>query len=202
MLMKLTRFTQVDLQYHDLCARLANAVASSSFTNFEPEAAVALLRNFVHVAALGPGDCILIGIDSCQDQERLAAAYGSQSTHWRKYAQNGIRNAGKILGGSAALALQDARDWEYIARWDNLRKRHIRFVKASKALAFEIPSSYSPELKETIKIARGEHIFLSQSYKYSRAELRLLFRDAGLAVTNEWQNERDDGAVYLLQKAC
>ncbi|KXT05707.1 hypothetical protein AC578_5596 [Pseudocercospora eumusae] len=172
----------------------------SSFTNFEPGEAVALLRSFAHTAELRSRDCILIGIDCCQDPHRLSAAYGSQSAQWRKYAQNGIRNAANILGNEASIKMQSAGEWEYVARWDALRKRHVRFMKAPRNMSFDVAVDQCSKSKCSIKICKGEHIFLSQSYKYDHRELEMLFRDAGLVVSNEWSNERGDSLLFLLTK--
>ncbi|KXT18065.1 hypothetical protein AC579_4536 [Pseudocercospora musae] len=172
----------------------------SSFTNFEPGEAVALLRSFVYTAELKSSDCILIGIDCCQDPSRLSAAYGSQSAQWRKYAQNGIRNAANILGNEAFIKMQSAGEWEYVARWDALRKRHVRFIKAPRNMSFDVAVDHCSKSKCSIKICKGEHIFLSQSYKYDHSELEMLFRDAGLIVSKEWSNEREDSLLFLLRK--
>ena len=94
----------------------------SSFTNVAPRSAAEFLRQFVTNEILQAGDKLLIGIDRCQDVDKIKAAYCPGAGCWRAYVRNGVKTAGMILGVSQ---LDGSPDWEYVARWDVVERKHV-----------------------------------------------------------------------------
>jgi uncharacterized SAM-dependent methyltransferase len=98
----------------------------SSFTNVAPPSAAEFLRRFVTNDVLQAGDKLLIGIDRCQDVDKVKAAYWQGAECWKAYVRNGVKTAGMILGTDEAISqLDGSSDWEYVARWDEVENRHV-----------------------------------------------------------------------------
>jgi len=174
----------------------------SSFTNVPPPSAAKFLRRFVTNDILQVGDKFLIGIDRCQDVDRIKAAYWQGAECWRAYVRNGVKTAGMILGVDDAMSqLDGGSDWEYVARWDANEGKHVRFVRSAKSIRFSVPLSTEPfPFVKEINIDAGEHIFLAQSYKYSTTDVEQCFQLAGLDIMKEWSDDENYCSLYLLEK--
>lgn len=96
----------------------------SSMTNMTPPECVQFLQHMRH-EFIRPGDSLLIGVDICRDVEKISEAYGEGRESWQQYLFNGLKNAGRILGGHAAAVFGDGAIWEYVSKWDNQNGRHL-----------------------------------------------------------------------------
>jgi len=174
----------------------------SSFSNLTPPDAAKFLQKFATDAILKPRDSILIGLDRCRTVDKVKAAYGEDSKCWRAYIKNGVRNAGMIIGNEAVAQLDGGSNWKYVARWVEAEGKHMRFAQATKRCSFDVrlDSSTVSENTTHVEIDEGEFVFLNQSYKYSSAEVIMLFRTGGLEVVREWTNDNNDSSLYLLQR--
>lgn len=98
----------------------------SSIANLDQAAATDFLRQFVVRDILLPGDTMLVGVDCCQDVDKVKLAYSEDSDKWKAYVENAMRNVSAALGGKAA---QDSGEclssWQYEARWDAVNSRHV-----------------------------------------------------------------------------
>ncbi|KAB8266631.1 histidine-specific methyltransferase [Aspergillus minisclerotigenes] len=157
----------------------------SSFTNLKPVQAAKFLRQFTQEGVLQTGDFMLIGIDRCQEVEKVTAAYSDTSERWQQYIQNGLYTAAHTVGDGSL-----AEDWTYVARWDAEEGRHLRFVRSDRH------RTVLPD----IEISAGEHVLLAQSYKYTRQDALAVFDLSGLTVRYEWVNQPDDCSLFLLEK--
>ncbi|EAW14925.1 L-histidine N(alpha)-methyltransferase [Aspergillus clavatus NRRL 1] len=174
-----------ELKHHGGPFRKCLMWLGSSFTNMKPTEAARFLRQFTRNGVLQPGDLMLVGIDRCRQVDKVMAAYSVSSPSWQRYVQNGMRNAAEILQEESLVG-----DWEYVARWDAAEGRHVRFAKSTRPRALQSRETAIPE---------GEHVFLAQSYKYTRADATSVFEAAGLQLLDEWVNADDDCSLFLLE---
>lgn len=105
----------------------------SSLSNMPLLEVITLLSKFV-TGALKAGDTFLIGVDHCRDMDKVKAAYSESSDCWKAYVRNGVKNAGKVLGGDAATKLNGGLNWEYVTRWDAVNNRHMVCAAETKLL--------------------------------------------------------------------
>lgn len=71
-----------------------------------------------------------------------------------------------------------------------------RYAVARMPIAFSVDGQDGN--RTHIDIARGEPIFLCQSYKYTSATVEKVFDAAGLRLLKEWQSDGNDCSVYFL----
>jgi uncharacterized SAM-dependent methyltransferase len=95
----------------------------------EPTKAADFLRDYVSNGMMVPGDCMIIGLDRCQDVSKVKLAYSEKSAEWQKYIRNAMSSAGRILGGDAAQAMAAEDQWDYVSRWDSQESRHMVCAK-------------------------------------------------------------------------
>jgi uncharacterized SAM-dependent methyltransferase len=72
-----------------------------------------------------PHDHILVGVDICQNVEKVMEAYGQELECWKGYILNGLSNAGRLLELDVGNVLATASHWEYVAKWDIQENRHV-----------------------------------------------------------------------------
>jgi uncharacterized SAM-dependent methyltransferase len=103
----------------------------SSVTNMHLPEATNFLGRFA-TGALKAGDTFLVGVDHCRDIKKVKAAYSEESDCWKAYIRNGVKNAGAILGGDAAVKMNGGSNWEYVTRWDRVNGRHMVCATATE----------------------------------------------------------------------
>lgn len=147
----------------------------SSIGNFPRPAAASFLRAFSLV--LGPHSKMLIGLDACQDEDRVYRGYNDREGKTREFYMNGLAHA-NVLIGKEAFRLED---WDVVGEYDNVEQRHQAF--------------YTPLVNVTIEdtdIRAGERVRFEESYKYSSSQAADLWKAAGLAVQGVFGNSTDD----------
>lgn len=135
----------------------------SSIGNFNRNEASEFLRNFTSI--LDQGDIMLIGIDSCQEPEKVYHAYNDVKGKTHEFVLNGLVHANRLLGKNAF----NLADWKVIGEYDIDAGRHHAFVAPSKDVEVE-----------GINIEAGEKIRIEESYKYSSEQCASLWQAAGL----------------------
>jgi uncharacterized SAM-dependent methyltransferase len=135
----------------------------SSIGNFEREAAPAFLTNFSNI--LQRDDCILIGLDACQDAEKIFHAYNDRLGVTHHFIRNGLANANRILGEEVF----DIREWEIVGEYDAEAGRHQAFYQPSRDVVCR-----------GITIEAGERVRVEESYKFSAVQSAKLWEAAGL----------------------
>jgi len=177
------------LQLPDLPQETARAVffPGSSIGNFEPPAAVALLRDVGEV--LGPGGALLIGVDLKKDCQQLEAAY----------------NDTRQLTAAFNLNLLTRINREAAADFDLARFVHRAFYnEAEGRIEMHLVSTCVQQVHidgQRIEFGAGETIHTENSYKYSVAEFRELGAAAGYAAEQVWTDERKLFSVHCLRVA-
>ena len=141
----------------------------SSIGNFERKDAPDFLGGFAR--ALGPKDSILVGVDNCQDKERIFHAYNDRHGTTEKFYRNGVAQANKLLGEE--VFNQDI--WDVIGEYDEATGRHQAFISPKKSVAcngFHFPA--------------GERIRIENAYKYSPEQKAKLWQDSGLSLSSAY----------------
>ncbi|RMZ89707.1 hypothetical protein DV736_g3066, partial [Chaetothyriales sp. CBS 134916] len=154
----------------------------SSVGNFSPDDAAKFLADFATV--ISPADLMLIGLDACQDLNRIFRAYNDSKGVTTKFYRNGLDHANKVLGYEAFKQ----SDWQpdtnvnpqrhqavYVALTDVNNKDH--------------------------KFAAGERIALEISCKYSTAQSNKLWQQSKLKHLMAFTNKAGDYSLHLLSPA-
>jgi uncharacterized SAM-dependent methyltransferase len=95
----------------------------SSIGNFTRNEGAKFLRRYAE-AALGPGETILIGIDHCDDGDKIRKAYDDSHGVTRRFVLNGVKNFMRILGVVDRVADDAVNKFEYVSRWNGPEGRH------------------------------------------------------------------------------
>ena len=147
----------------------------SSIGNFSRPDAESFLRGFSVV--LGPDSKMLIGLDACQDEDKVYHAYNDREGKTREFYLNGLAHANVVIGKEAFRLA----DWDVVGEYDNTEQRHQAF--------------YTPLVNVTIEdvcIRVGERIRFEESYKYSSSQSTDLWKATGLAAQGVFGNSTDD----------
>lgn len=135
----------------------------SSLGNFSRDDAAAFLARIATV--LLPGDSILVGLDACQNPDRVFRAYNDSKGITEKFYRNGLEHANKLLGKQVFAQ----NDWKIEGRYNEELGRHeasyvsLKDISAGK-LAFR----------------EGHKLYLESAYKYTSKQSESLWRSAGL----------------------
>jgi len=159
----------------------------SSIGNFEPRAAVDLLRDVGEV--LGPGGAMLIGVDLKKDWQKLEAAY----------------NDTRQLTAAFNLNLLTRINREADADFDLTRFAHRAFYNdAEGRIEMHLVSSCAQQVcidGQHIGFGAGETIHTENSYKYSVEEFRELGAEAGFEAEQFWTDPEQLFSVHCLRVA-
>ena len=136
----------------------------SSIGNFNRTEAAAFLKGFTGV--LGPQDVMLVGIDGCQDEEKVYHAYNDRVGKTHEFVRNGLTHANELLGKEAFKH----SDWKVVGEYDVAAGRHQAFLVPTKDIEFD-----------SIRFEAGERVRIEESYKYSPLQQERLWEDAGLS---------------------
>lgn len=147
----------------------------SSLGNFPRSEAASFLRNFS--AVLEPESQMLIGLDACQENDRVYHAYNDRQGTTHEFYRNGLVHANRVIG-KEAFKLQD---WDVVGEYNEIEGRHEAF--------------YIPMVDVTIEgvhVKVGERVRFEESYKYSSSQSADLWELAGLAEHAVLGNRTDD----------
>ncbi|KAI9879049.1 MAG: hypothetical protein M1830_009745 [Pleopsidium flavum] len=135
----------------------------SSIGNFSRQDAAAFLGRFAEV--MGLGDSMLMGIDGCQQKDKVYQAYNDREGKTHEFIRNGLTHANKLFGREVF----NQQDWEIIGQYDEIEARHQAFYSPVKNISFD-----------GINFKAGEMVRVEESYKYSSDQRRQLWERAGL----------------------
>ena len=147
----------------------------SSIGNLSRTEAADFLKDFSRI--LGDEDSMLIGIDACQDKDKVYHAYNDKEGTTLEFYYNGLINANNHLGKE----IFRRADWKVTGEYDEDAGRHQAF--------------YSPVrdvVVEGIFIKAGEKVKFEESYKYSLQQSSELWQRAGLMPRAIFGNRLDD----------
>ena len=135
----------------------------SSIGNFNRDEAASFLNGFA--SALRPYDTMMIGIDGCQDSQKVYRAYNDREGKTHEFVLNGLIHANRLLGKEVF----HLEDWEVIGEYDETAGRHQAFYSPKKDIQVD-----------DIHFTCGERVRIEESYKYSTIETQSLWKVAGL----------------------
>lgn len=171
-----------DCHHQRLGQQLVAFFPGSSIGNFEPEAAMALLKRIAH--AVGKGGKLLVGVDLKKDKAILDAAYNDDAGITAEFNLNLLQR------------MQDELD----AELDADAFSHHAFYNAEQS---RVEMHLVSDCEQTIEIQdnifelkQNETIHTENSHKYSIAEFSQLAQRAGFEAEQVWT---DDNALFSVQ---
>ncbi len=154
----------------------------SSIGNFDPDAALALLRQ---VHTLAAGGALLIGVDRVKDSATLQAAYDDPLGVTAAFNLNLLRHLNRLIGSDFA-----PRDWRHVALFNTAASRIEMHLEARQALTVRWPGGER-------RFAAGERLHTENSYKWQPADFQALLHDAGFRRVQGYTDERGWFSVFL-----
>ena len=157
----------------------------SSIGNFDPEAAIAMLRS-VH-EELAPGDALLLGTDLIKDASILLPAYDDAQGVTAEFNKNILRRLNRELRANFDLSL-----FRHLARWNPHSSRMEIYLQCKRPQSVHIRM-----LQLSVELAAGERIHTENSYKYTLPMVETILCRAGFALQQTWYDSRKWFALHL-----
>ncbi|KAL8907004.1 MAG: hypothetical protein Q9207_001690 [Kuettlingeria erythrocarpa] len=147
----------------------------SSIGNFGRQEAASFLQGFADT--LQEDDALLVGLDACQDKDKVYHAYNDHVGKTHEFVLNGLLHANRLLGKDVFKL----KDWKVIGEYDRTTGRHQAFYSPLKDLV--IDGAY---------IGAAEKVRIEESYKYSPTQRNELWSRAGAVPQACFGNSSDD----------
>ena len=157
----------------------------STIGNFDPEEAVAFLRNAAAIAGTDGG--LLIGVDLKKDKAILDAAYDDPQGVTAAFNLNLLARINHELGADFDVRAFRHRG-EYVEHCGRVEMHLV-------SLRFQ--SAFIGDAKFVFE--RGETIHTENSYKYSLNEFQSLAARAGFSPRAVWVDDRELFSIHYLQ---
>ncbi len=157
----------------------------STIGNFEPDHAVAFLKNVA--ATVGKGGALVVGVDLIKESSLLENAYNDALGVTSQFNLNLLTRINRELNADFELGL-----FQHRAFFNPTRSRiemHIASRRAQRVHVSGFPVAF----------AEGETIHTENSYKYSIDTFHDLARQAGFSATAVWTDEFDFFSVHFLE---
>lgn len=153
----------------------------SSIGNFDPEQALALLRQMRALA--GDDGGVLIGIDLPKDAAVLEAAYDDAQGVTAQFNRNVLLHLNRLIGSDFSEG-----DWLHRAFFNQEESRIEMHLEAAAPTTVRWPGGERA-------FAQGERIHTENSYKYPLARFRQFLAQAGFSRAQAWTDAQDWFAV-------
>ncbi|KAL8916792.1 MAG: hypothetical protein Q9172_006115 [Xanthocarpia lactea] len=147
----------------------------SSIGNFGRQEAAAFLHGFANT--LGSNDRILVGLDACQDENKVYPAYNDRHGKTHEFIMNGLVHANRLLDKDVFKL----EDWKVIGEYNEPAGRHQAFYAPIKDLVID-----------GVYIEAGERIRVEESHKYSSIQSSELWQAIGLVQQASFGNNFND----------
>lgn len=144
----------------------------STIGNFEPAAAVDLLRSFRR--SLGEGAMLLIGVDRIKEPKVLIPAYDDAAGITAQFNLNLLVRINRELNGTIPLGA-----FRHIVHWQDNAARIEMHLAARRDVDFTVAGT-------RFTMRAGETIHTENSHKYGERDTRLLLRAGGWTPVKEW----------------
>jgi L-histidine Nalpha-methyltransferase len=158
----------------------------SSIGNYDPSRAATLLRELAR--SLRSGDGLLMGVDSEDSVEAFRGAYNDPIGVNSAFAKNLLSRINRELGGGF-----DLNQFELDVDYDPVRKAVDSFLVARAPQCVRIS-----DLDMMVSLIEGERIQTESAYKFSRARVDRLAREAGFSLAQSWKDQTTGFAEHLL----
>jgi len=169
----------------DIKGRKLVLYLGSSIGNFDPEAAIAMLRQVR--SELAQGDALLLGTDLVKDPSILVPAYDDAQGVTAEFNKNVLRRLNRDLQGDFDLA-----SFRHLALWNPMRSRMEIFLESLRSQTATLRL-----LQMTVKMRAGERIHTENSYKYTVPMVEKMLADAGFKLEQTWFDSRKWFALHL-----
>jgi len=154
----------------------------SSIGNFDPAAALALLRD---MRAAARGGAVLVGVDLVKPTPVLERAYDDELGVTAAFNLNLLLHLNRLLGGDF-----DPRGWRHVAFYDEAAARIEMHLEARSACTVRWPGGER-------RFAAGERMHTENSYKWTPEGFGTLLREAGFTRVQRWTDERGWFGLFL-----
>jgi L-histidine N-alpha-methyltransferase len=171
----------------DIPGRKLVLYLGSSIGNFDPDAAIDMLRSVR--SELNEGDTLLLGTDLVKDSSILIPAYDDAQNVTAEFNRNILRRINRELGADFDL---DA--FRHVARWNAKQSRMEMHLESLQPQTVDLRS-----LNLRVKLANGERIHTENSYKYTLPRVREMLDAAGFSLTKTWFDRKKWFALHLAQ---
>ena len=158
----------------------------STIGNFEPEAALALLR-VMHQEA-GPGGALLIGADLRKDPELIERAYNDSQGVTAEFNLNLLRRLNRDFGMDF-----DLRAFNHAAAYDASRGRVEMRLVSQREQVISMGTLRIP-------LARNEVIVTEYCHKFTLDGFRELAASAGFRPVHSWLDARQWFSIQLFDR--
>jgi dimethylhistidine N-methyltransferase len=157
----------------------------SSIGNFTPEEARTILRNLR--GQLQSGDGLLLGVDMVKDGPTLVAAYDDGDGVTAEFNLNMLHRLNRELGADF-----DLTSFRHRALWNSGESRIEMHLESTCGQCVRIEAA-----NLDVCFEEGESIHTENSYKFTKASIRVLLREAGFEVEQSWTDQRGWYSVTL-----
>ena len=147
----------------------------SSLGNFDRDEAAIFLGDFAN--NMGPRDHMIVGLDACQNENRVFHAYNDKIGTTHRFILNGLSHLNSLLG----KRVFNLADWKVIGRYNSTKHCHQAYYQATTDVVVE-----------GLVIMAGDQIRVEESYKYSQPQRNELWKRAGLVSKAIYGNGGDD----------
>lgn len=156
----------------------------STIGNFEPEVASELLKRLREESR---ADALLIGIDTCKDEDRLVAAYDDPVGVTAAFNKNLLNRINRELDGTF-----DLDTFHHEARFNPERSRVEMHLVSHRDQTVEVWG-------RRFSFSQGESIHTESSHKYSPEEFQVLAGRAGWRPDTYWKDSDGLFSLHLLK---
>jgi len=166
---------------------LAGFFPGSTIGNFEPPAAIGLLKTFARL--LGAAGELLIGADLRKERQILEQAYDDSDGVTAEFNLNLLRRMQRELGATV-----DPGGFEHLALYNDEKGRiemHLVSLKPQKIVVGGV----------TFDVELGERIHTENSHKFTVAGFQELAQQAGWMPKRVWTDPENLFSVHALQVA-
>lgn len=155
----------------------------SSLGNFQPDEALALLRQIADPAQ-GRARGLLLGIDLVKDSATLEAAYDDALGVTAAFNKNLLRHVNALLGADFKPC-----QWQHVALFNRAESRIEMHLQALHDVTVHWPG-------QARRFLAGERIHTESSYKYTPEGMSALLRQAGFSEVRHWSDPKGWFAVF------
>jgi len=157
----------------------------SSIGNFEPPAALELLRDVR--AQLRPGDRLLLGVDMVKELPALLAAYDDAKGITAAFNRNVLMRINRELGANF-----HPQCFRHKVRWNGELSRIEMHLESLIRQNISIPG-----IGLEVSLKRGETIHTENSYKFTSERLVQMLTRSGFRLQQRWTDEKKWFSVAL-----
>lgn len=158
----------------------------STLGNFEPDDAVALLRNFADM--VGEGGAALIGVDLAKDAALIEPAYNDSQGVTAQFNCNMLSHLNRRFGADF-----DPGAFAHRAFYNTDHQRIEMHLVSQREQDVHIGG-------RTIHLGKGESIHTESSYKYSDERFAALAERGGFRLVKTWKDPEELFSVRYLER--